>query len=44
MWLCPLLNQLEFSMAVLLGNLAFFNLKAMGYLQKQFKLSQLSKA
>ncbi len=41
LWLYPLLNQLKFFMDVLLRNLAFFNLKAMGYLQKQCKLSQL---
>jgi hypothetical protein len=35
--------QLEFSLDILLRNLALFNLKAMGYLQKQCKLSQLLK-
>jgi hypothetical protein len=32
--ICHLLNQLEFSLDILLRNLALFNLKAMGYLQK----------
>ncbi len=39
--ICPFLNQLEFSLDILLINLTLFNLKAMGYLQKQCKLSQL---
>ncbi len=41
--ICPLLNQLEFSLDILLRNLALFYLKAMGFLLKQGKLSQLLK-